>query len=126
MINAISIAGTAVRPAQTEQFTMMQRRIIDWARRKGWSERAVEVPEQCALIHSEVSEALESWRNHELTLWHDESFTPKPCGLASEYADAVIRLFHYAELNGFDLGSEVLRKMEYNETREYRHGGKRA
>ena len=100
-----------------------QDRVVAYAKAKGWMDKEVPVPEQVALIHSEISEALESWRNKEPVLWMDG---PKPCGLASEYADAAIRLYHYAHLNGFDLDEEIARKMNYNETRPYRHGGKLA
>ena len=103
--------------------SVIQDRIVDWAKRKGWMDREVPVPEQIALVHSELSEALESWRVSEPLLWLDEG---KPCGLASEYADAAIRLFHYAGLNGFDLLEVVETKMQYNENRPYRHGGKQA
>lgn len=104
--------------------TEMQQNILRWAKSKGWMDRDVSVPEQVALVHSELSEALESWRENQPISWIDEN--GKPQGLASEYADAVIRLFHYASLNYFDLGAEVEKKMVYNETRDYRHGGKRA
>lgn len=101
----------------------LQSSIILWAKEKGWLDKEVSVAEQCALIHSEISEALESYRNNEETLWLDEN--GKPNGLASEYADAAIRLFHYAYLNEFDLITEIRRKMEYNWTRPHRHGGKK-
>lgn len=106
------------------EFTEMQDAIYKWAKCKGWTDKPVSVPEQCALIHSEISEALEAWRNNEPVQWTDEK--GKPQGIASEYADAAIRLFHYATLNSFDLGQAILEKMAYNETREYRHGGKKA
>lgn len=80
--------------------------------------------EAIALCHSELSEALESWRNHEPVSWTDGA--GKPQGVASEFADVIIRLGHYAEIFGINLSAEVERKLAYNATREYRHGGKRA
>lgn len=63
-----------------------------------------------ALIHSEVSEALEADREND-----EEEY-------AEELADIVIRVFDHAESEGVDLQSEVERKNAKNEGREYRHG----
>jgi NTP pyrophosphatase (non-canonical NTP hydrolase) len=96
----------------------------------GWHEQEVPFPEAVALLHSEVSEALEAWR-----AWGLEDQTaapdftglssPKPEGVGSEFADLLIRLLHYSELFGIDLHVEFQRKLAYNRTRGYRHGGKR-
>lgn len=100
----------------------MQQRVFAWAKNKGWCDREVPIPEQCALIHSEVSEALEAWRNKEPLSWTDDN--NKPQGVGSEYADVVIRVMHYCALNGIDLDYEIQRKMDYNDTRAFRHGNK--
>jgi NTP pyrophosphatase (non-canonical NTP hydrolase) len=99
-----------------------QERVFAWAKKKGWCEREVPIPEQVALIHSEASEALEAWRNKEPLSWTDEN--NKPQGVGSEYADIVIRVLHYCALNNIDLEYELKRKMDYNDTRAHRHGNK--
>lgn len=91
---------------------------------KGWTVKEVPVIEQVALIHSEASEALESWREGHPQSWTDSE--GKPQGVASEYADILIRIGHYCRLLGIDIEYEVKRKLAYNATRPYRHGGKRA
>jgi NTP pyrophosphatase (non-canonical NTP hydrolase) len=102
----------------------LQKRCFEQARDKGWTEKPVEVPEQVALICSEACEGLEAWREKQPISWTDQD--GKPQGIGSEYADVVIRIGHYAELLGIDLESEILRKLDYNKTRPYRHGNKLA
>lgn len=48
----------------------------------------------------------------------------KPDDVASEFADILIRLLHYSVTHGFDLEAEYERKMAYNRTRAWRHGGR--
>lgn len=90
----------------------------------GWYEGPPRnIPEMLALIHSEVSEALEDFRNRVMTIHFEED---KPCGFPSEMADIVIRV---ADLCGYleiDLEEAVRLKHEYNVGRPYRHGNKRA
>ena len=100
----------------------MQDRCFQQAQDLGWTEKPISIPEMVALIHSEASEALEAYRNHEALTWTDEH--DKPQGIASEFADIIIRLGHYASALDIDLEEEVLRKLDYNRTRGYRHGGK--
>ncbi len=92
---------------------------------KGWKDRIIPIPEMVALIHSEASEALESYRNKEPYSWEQQDLHGlKPMGLASEFADILIRIGHYCDLLHIDLENEVLKKLEYNAKRPYRHGGK--
>src|SRR5215471_3877711 len=93
------------------------------AKEKGWCDTFVPVPEQVALICSEACEGLEEWRK---SMPVSYTVSGKPEGLASEYADVVIRVAHYAKLMNIDLESEILRKLDYNMTRPHRHGGKLA
>lgn len=107
------------------------------------------VGEDIALMHSELSEALEDYRQgHAATdLWYEEpghsnvkcksmlikledgSFDlknpRKPCGIPSEIADVIIRALHFCGKHGIDIESAVREKMFYNESRPFKHGGKK-
>jgi NTP pyrophosphatase (non-canonical NTP hydrolase) len=98
-----------------------QEEIFAWAKEKGWCDREVPIPEQIALVHSEMSEALESWRNGESLYFFKDG---KPEGVGSEYADALIRLLHYMSLLGLNMEEIYRQKQDYNKTRPHRHGGK--
>lgn len=92
------------------------------AEEKGWHEGGVNVPEKLCLIHSEVSEGLECYRNGEDSYY--ETVEGKPCGLSTELADVVIRIADLTEYLGIDLEAAIIKKMAYNKTRAHRHGGK--
>ena len=79
-----------------------------------------------ALITSEASEALEAHREgHAPTeTWYGGTDGTKPEGVPSELADIIIRTLDMAQIYGIDLAAALQEKMAYNESREYRHGGK--
>jgi NTP pyrophosphatase (non-canonical NTP hydrolase) len=119
-VNAVEAASTISTMTLGEMVAQCYQQAVD----KGWVEKDVTVIEQVALIHSEASEALESWRDKQPLSWTDSE--GKPQGVASEYADILIRIGHYCRQLGIDLEYEVRRKLAFNAGRPYRHGGKRA
>jgi NTP pyrophosphatase (non-canonical NTP hydrolase) len=101
-----------------------QEHVYEWAIAKGWEpDRTRTFGDECMLIVTEVAEAIEAYRVRGLEDHTDES--GKPDDVASEFADILIRLMHYASVHAIDLQTEMKRKMKYNEGRSYRHGGKR-
>lgn len=96
----------------------------------GWHEpqlrdgvmRDASVGERLALVHSEVSEALEAHRDGTELVYKDEK--GKPEGIGIELADAVIRIGDLCEILGVDLESCIEIKAEFNKGRPFRHGGK--
>lgn len=74
--------------------------------------------EKIALMHSELSEALESIRHGHPSDVHCPDFT----NTVVELADCVIRIFDFCEHFNMPIGAAILAKMKYNESRPYKHG----
>lgn len=97
---------------------------------KGWHDPAK--PRQfgtmIALMHSELTEALEEGRNGhayaEVYFKDDGKGRQKPEGVPIELADLLYRVFDFAGLHGIDLQRALEIKHAYNIGREMRHGGK--
>ena len=67
-----------------------------------------------ALIHSEVSEAVEEARRGQAY------------GMGKELADVILRVTQLCYTLGIPLEDLVYEKLEFNKTRPYQHGGKLA
>lgn len=83
------------------------------AKEKGWWDSQRNDGELIALMHSELSELLEAMRTH-----------GSKEAIAEELADCCIRIFDYCGARDINLEEALLKKIEYNKTRPYRHGKK--
>jgi NTP pyrophosphatase (non-canonical NTP hydrolase) len=94
---------------------------------KGWHDKHDKndpqtFPTLLCLVHSEVSEALEDYRmGLAITA---QRHNGKPYGIPLELADIIIRVMDICGLYGIDIDKAVKEKLQYNESRPYRHGGK--
>lgn len=103
------------------------RDIHAYAKSKGWWEKPRNVGELLALLHSEISEALEEYRRPGEFKPDEIRFVKgKPEGFGIELADLFIRLMDMSGAMGIDMEKMVEVKMAYNEKRPYRHGNKKA
>lgn len=96
------------------------------AKDHGWHDEPRSVGDLICLMHSELSEALEEYRNGHgpQEIYYNEQKPSKPEGIPIELADCVIRIFDFCGLYDIDLEQALRIKMEYNATRPFRHGGK--
>lgn len=102
---------------QVPSLASLMAEVAEVNRANGWYDKEVSFRTACALMHSEVSEALEAWRRWDLADMtgecHHESagdLAHKPEGVPSEFADLYIRLLDYSYRFEVDLDHEVARQ----------------
>ena len=91
----------------------------------GWNDEDRSFGDIIALIHSELSETLEEYRNKKgfNEIYYDSN-SEKPLGIPIELADVVIRVFDVCGKYKIDLEKAIRIKMEYNSKRPFKHGDK--
>lgn len=121
LMNDHGLPGTTYSDRRlSDALASLGRQIVEINQANGWKvstpeswDEEYKVPAVLALIHSEVSESLEAYRKND-----KENFL-------EEMADTVIRVLDLTHGMEMNLATAIIKKLEVNKTRGYRHGGKR-
>jgi NTP pyrophosphatase (non-canonical NTP hydrolase) len=103
-----------------QAFSAMQAVAHEGARSRGWHDTPMDDGTRIALMHSELSEALEGLRAGD----PPSDKIPEYTQAEEELADVIIRIMDMAGMKGWRIAEAVAAKMEFNARRTYRHGGK--
>lgn len=86
-----------------EEIRDIQKQVVQNKINHGFN--TTDMNQEFVLLYGEVAEAYDAWK--------------KKTNLGEELADVAIYLLGIAELNGIDLYSEIIKKMDINRVRKY-------
>lgn len=96
-----------------------QKAVHELARSKGFYETPPSFLERVALMHSELSEAVETARKE---FARPDEHCPEFANVEIELADCIIRILDCAEYMELDVIGAMQAKHEFNKSRPHKHG----
>lgn len=113
---------TSVAEAQfLNGFDLLALRQFAINRGHGFYDNPVDDGTRIALMHSELSEALDAMRHGD----PPDSHIPQFSGTEAELADVVLRIMDFSQHRGLRVAEAIIAKLAYNATRPRMHGGKK-
>ncbi len=112
---------TCAQQLFVEYFKDQQRLNFQISMDHGFEEEIYNVGEKIALMHSELSEALEYLRKDNGPSDHIPEFS----GAEEEFADCIIRIMNTAQRLHFRVAEALIAKQAFNAGRPFKHGGKK-
>lgn len=107
-----------------ESFTFFMDVTTEIAESKGWTipvDDSEKLGNKIALMHSELTEALEGLREGNPKSDHIPEFT----AMEEEFADVLLRIMHFSKRMNLNIPAAMFAKIRFNATRPVKHGGKK-
>ena len=125
LAEAAGLWNKRLAPVEDRKFQLneLAQELYSNAKEHGWWDEPRSFGDIIALCHSELSEALEEYRNGKPMIYYGTD--KKPEGVAVEMIDCIIRILDWCGHENIDADKILKIKHEYNKTRPYRHGGKK-
>ena len=101
-------------------FKSIQNETYKVAQSKGWYVGDTEDSELLLGLHAEVAEVAEAIRHNN----PPSDKMPAYSSVEEELADVIIRVMNFAQHKDLNVPGAILAKIEFNKTRNYRHGNK--
>jgi NTP pyrophosphatase (non-canonical NTP hydrolase) len=120
MLAEVQTAEDAKRSSWSTEWDRLAARVLQTAKAHGWTSEQHDAI-SIALMHSELSEALEAVRHDNPPSEHIPEFS----GVEEEVADVVIRVMDFGAARNLNIAGAVLAKMDFNDARPHKHGGKK-